>query len=252
MLVTNQCKVLIDAGFSARKIESLLNGVGESLAGVDAVLLTHEHQDHCAGLRGLSRNPHIRVFANRDTAHVSGARLKTRPNWEIFENGRMFSFRDLRILPFSLPHDAHDPVGFMLETGQGSLFSPLHRVGWITDLGYIPELVRQRVVEADLLVVEANHDSELLERDEKRPWSVKQRIRGRHGHLSNTAAFDFVSSAERARWRHVCLGHLSRDCNSVEAVRRTFEPLLRDGARFALDIIDPDAAEPVCFALNGH
>lgn len=218
----------------------MLEKSGERIEEIDAVFLTHEHSDHTAGLRGLIRQPKVEFFANRDTAFAAQSKLGDRKGrWKLFETGQVFRYRDLTVTPFSVPHDAHDPVGFVFEHGDGSLFSPHRSVAWVTDLGHLPRLVGEKVRSADILVLEANHDCDLLESDEKRPWSVKQRIRGRHGHLSNQAAFDFLAEADRPRWRHIYLAHLSRDCNSLECVERTFAPLRNGGKNFHIDVVDP-------------
>jgi phosphoribosyl 1,2-cyclic phosphodiesterase len=239
LLTTAGSKVLIDAGFSARKLDQMLTQCGESLAGIDAIFLTHEHSDHATGIKGLRRYPHIQVFANRETMQAVQARLTFRPTWQIFETGAMFGFRDLEVTAFSIPHDAYDPVGYFFEGGGDTLFAPRRSVAWATDLGYVPANVSEKIRHADFLVLEANHDTEMLEKDERRPWSLKQRIRGRHGHLSNDAALELLCGAESPRWRHVCLAHLSRDCNDVGLVERHFSVLRERGRAFGLSVIDP-------------
>ncbi len=245
LLCTEACKVLIDAGFSARRISQMLAAAGHSLDEIDAVFITHEHGDHCTGISGLGRWPGLKVFANRGTAEAVQCDLRHRPDWQLFETGTRFRFRDLEIESFSVPHDAIEPVGFVFSQGNDDLFSPRRSVAFVTDLGYAPELVRQRIRDVDVLILEANHDPALLQQDTKRPWSVKQRICGRHGHLSNKAAYDLMASVERPAWRHVCLAHLSRDCNSLPAVQTTFASFLQPGLAFALSIIPPDAGGPV-------
>ncbi|MGE9296321.1 MAG: MBL fold metallo-hydrolase, partial [Puniceicoccales bacterium] len=217
----------------------MLASVGERLEDIDAVFVTHEHGDHTAGLKALSRLPNLKIFANRDTARAAQSKLARQVSWGLFETGRSFQFRDLTVHPFGIPHDAHDPVGFIFEGGDGSLFSPHRSVGWVTDLGYAPQLVRQKINSCDMLVLEANHDLELLENCAHRPWSTKQRIRGRHGHLSNDAAFELLAEAERPRWRHICLAHLSKDCNNVELVDRHFAPLRNGSHNLRIDVFDP-------------
>lgn len=251
LLATQESKVLIDAGFSGRRIERMLADAGESIEEIDAVFITHEHSDHIAGLAGLAKHTQLSFFANRDTADVAQSKLKRQLNWKIFENGHDFSFRDIQVTPVSIPHDAYDPVGYIFASGEGSLFNPYRSVAWMTDLGYMPSGLCARLRDVDFLMLEANHDTEMLDQDEKRPWSVKQRIRGRHGHLSNDAAFQFLSEMDSPRWRQVCLGHLSRDCNSVAAVRNKFEPLQAGGARFNIDVVDPDLGTPLAYYLGG-
>lgn len=217
-LQTDGARVLVDAGFSARRLGEMLEEIGESLDRIDAIFLTHEHSDHAAGLGGLARFPHIRVFANRATAQAVQTGLTHRPQWQVFETGASFLFRDLEVSAFSVPHDAADPVGFLLAHGHGDLLSPRRSVAWLTDLGHAPLHVHERLREADVVVLEANHCLRMLEADTKRPWSVKQRIAGRHGHLSNDGARELLAAVADARWRHVFLAHLSRDCNSPAAV----------------------------------
>jgi phosphoribosyl 1,2-cyclic phosphodiesterase len=218
LLQTDNTRVLIDAGFSTKRLAGLLAEHGEGLEHIDAIFLTHEHGDHAAGLGGLARHPQIKVFANRATATALQAGLKHRVDWQLFETGATFRFRDLEISSFSVPHDAQDPVGFLIAHGENDLLSPRRSLAWLTDLGHAPANVRERIREADVLVVEANHCPKMLEADTRRPWSTKQRISGRHGHLSNTAARELLESTADARWRHVFLAHLSRDCNSPAAV----------------------------------
>jgi phosphoribosyl 1,2-cyclic phosphodiesterase len=218
LLQTDNTRVLVDAGFSAKRLAGMLAELGEKLEQIDAIFLTHEHSDHAAGLTGLARFPGIKVFANRATATTLQAGLKHRVDWQLFETGGTFRFRDLEVSSFAVPHDAQDPVGFLIAHGENDLLSPRRSLAWLTDLGHAPVHVRERIREADVLVVEANHCPQMLEADTKRPWSTKQRISGRHGHLSNAAARELLESVASPRWRHVFLTHLSRDCNSPAAV----------------------------------
>ncbi|HKK18039.1 MAG TPA: MBL fold metallo-hydrolase, partial [Opitutales bacterium] len=194
LLQTDHSTVLLDAGFSARRIEQMLESVGESIDSIDAVFLTHEHGDHAQGMRGLAKRADLPVYANRDTADAVQAKYcRKRVNWQHFQTGTAFPYRDLQVRSFRLPHDAFDPVGFVFSWGEdGDLFTPPGSLAWITDLGYVPAHVREHIRQVETLVIEANYDEELLERDERRPWSIKQRIRGRHGHLSNSATYDLL------------------------------------------------------------
>ncbi len=219
LLVTEGARVLVDAGFSAKKLGALLAAVGESLEKIDAIFLTHEHGDHSAGLEGLKKFPHIRVFANEPTRRAVQAGLTWRADWQVFETGARFRFRDLEIESFAVPHDAQEPVGFRFTSGHdGDLFAPRRSLVFLTDLGHAPQNVRERLRECEVVVVEANHCSELLKADHKRPWSTKQRISGRHGHLSNESARELLADVASPRWRRIYLTHLSRDCNSPAAV----------------------------------
>ena len=238
LLQTGQTKVLVDVGFSAKRIACLLKAVGESLDTIDAVFLTHEHSDHAQGIRGLARRADLPVFANRDTADAVQAKATKPVNWKVFQTGTDFTFRDLKVRSFALPHDAYDPVGFTFNWGEeGDLFTPARSLAWVTDLGYVPEHVKEHIRHVHTLVIEANYDEEMLERDERRPWSTKQRIRGRHGHLSNNAAFDLVTElSHKSILEKVYLAHLSKDCNNAHIVRDRFASLCKN---LSVEVIDP-------------
>tara|TARA_B100000886_G_scaffold327973_1_gene275940 strand:+ start:284 stop:1078 length:795 start_codon:yes stop_codon:yes gene_type:complete len=237
--------ILIDAGMSGKKLESLLHEEGLSAEALDAVFLTHEHHDHSAGVRGLSKYGRLPFFANQDTIQAIQPKLQRRPSWKIFETGKPFSFGPFEIHPFSVPHDAYDPVGFFFEWGNGDLFDPTSSLAWVTDLGHVPTLVKERIRKAKILVVEANHCSQMLEEDQKRPWSLKQRIRGRHGHLSNDSTFEMLQSIEGSCWEKVFLMHLSKDCNDINKVKDRFSALKGHGTRFSTFVVDPTSANSI-------
>lgn len=244
LLQTAHTRVLLDAGFSARKIEQMLESVGESIDTIDAIFLTHEHSDHAQGLRGLSKRADLPVFANRDTADAVQAKFcRKRVHWQHFQTGTSFRFRDLEVRSFRIPHDAYDPVGFTFSWGEdGDLFSPPGNLAWVTDLGYIPAHVLEHIRQVQTLVIEANYDEDLLERDERRPWSIKQRIRGRHGHLSNLATFEALTQIlPDSRLEKVYLAHLSKDCNNVALVHEKFAPLAK---KLSLEVVSPEIGTP--------
>lgn len=240
LLRTSESKILIDAGFSGKRIQALLEANGESLDQIHAVFLTHEHSDHAQGIRGLSRRPDLPIFANRDTADAVQAKLSKRPNWQVFETGTTFHFRDIEIRSFALPHDAYDPVGYAFRWRDETQGAP-QSLAWVTDLGYIPAHVHEQMRSVQTLVIEANYDETLLEKDTKRPWSTKQRIRGRHGHLSNNAAYEALQRMNgSSELENVYLAHLSKDCNSLECVKHRFASLCNENA-FAIHVVDPAA-----------
>ncbi len=223
-LETEETRILVDAGFSARQIRQRLAGIQRAPETLHGILITHEHSDHVQGLAVLCAKLQIPIYCNRLTQEAMAAAMPARMDFRVFATGAAFTIGDIGVETFSVPHDAQDPVGFLLHTAAGKL-------GFLTDLGHATKLVIERVRPANVLVLEANHDVKLLQADTKRPWSVKQRILSRHGHLSNEAAADVAEQVISADLRRVYLGHLSRDCNRPELAHRVVsERLQRLGA----------------------
>lgn len=217
-------RLLIDAGFSARQIRERLAQIGRAPEGLTGILLTHEHTDHTNGLGTLCTKLPIPIYCNRLTKEAVEMQFEAKFDFRIFSTGASFEVGEIGVETFSVPHDAYDPVGFMLRANGC-------QVGFLTDLGHATKLVVERVRRSNVLVLETNHDMKLLQDDLKRPWSVKQRILSRHGHLSNEAAATVLEELVTANLRDVYLGHLSRDCNKPElAYRVVSERLARVGA----------------------
>jgi phosphoribosyl 1,2-cyclic phosphodiesterase len=210
LVTSDHCRILIDAGFSARRISQGLKSLGIEPESLDGILLTHEHSDHIAGLKVFCGKFDVPVYCNSLTAeYLCREGIAEANRYKIFSTGSSFTIQDIDVQAFYVPHDAVDPVAFVLSSDYGS-------VGFLTDLGYAPKLARERIREVHTLVVETNHDEQRLQADSKRPWSVKQRILSRHGHLSNEAAAALVADIAGENLRRVILGHLSRECNSPE------------------------------------
>lgn len=210
------CRILLDAGLSGRAVETRLAQIGVEIASIDGICVSHEHSDHTAGIAILHKRYGIPVYANSGTIEgmSRNEKLAALP-WRIFSTGMRFALGSFDIEPFSVSHDAMDPVGFIIEYGDV-------RVGVLTDIGIVTQLIRERLRGCDAVVLESNHDDYLLQ-EAPRPWHLKQRIRGRQGHLSNQSAMEMVTSIADERLQHVFLAHLSEDCNrpdlALEAVR---------------------------------
>ena len=213
-----EARILIDAGLSAREIERRLRQVDRSPTALDGVLLSHEHSDHIQGVGALARRYKLPVYANPATwqraQHVVGMVDDRREFW----TGAPFVLKDLVVDPFSLPHDADDPVAFRLTWRRRSM-------AIVTDLGYPSQLVRERIRGCHLLVIEANHDDAML-RAGPYPWPLKQRIGGKSGHLSNLQSSQLLRDVLHDELEGVILAHLSEINNHPDLARLTAQEML--------------------------
>jgi len=290
LVCSSRTRILVDAGLSCRELLKRMQMANEDPAAIDALLITHEHQDHVQGVAVLARKlgvpvyftqathrawmrwmmPHKRmtyaawlaqrqqdlaqrqaeeagVVAEEEEAACAEESPKQEdpcrlPGVEYFAAGSGFSIGDIAVTPFTIPHDAADPVGFVFEADGV-------RMAIATDLGYIPPNVKMAIRNCDVLMLESNHDLEML-RDGPYPWSVKQRVMSRVGHLSNEAASDFLEKNYDGNASYVVLAHLSECNNLPELARVTAERALRDRMSLLankLILAEQDAPlEPIC------
>jgi phosphoribosyl 1,2-cyclic phosphodiesterase len=262
---TERTRVLVDAGLSCRELLKRMRQAGEEPESLNAIVITHEHQDHVQGLAVLARKLGVPVYfteathrawvrwmtprkkttyaewlamraaeKEREAAGLSEpepeveseaaakdpAELSRLPGVEYFRAGEQFSIGDIEVFPFTIPHDAVDPVGFVFES-QGM------RLAIATDLGYMPPNARAALRRCDVLMVESNHDLEML-RDGPYPWSVKQRVMSRVGHLSNHALAEFLTGEYDGQAQYVVLAHLSENNNLPELARISAEAALAE------------------------
>jgi len=215
---TGQSKILIDAGLSAREIQKRLAIIGIEGADLNAVFISHEHTDHVRGAGTLARKLKIPVFISYPT-HSESKDVFAGNEVVEFESGCSFTFRDLLLDPFPITHDSSDPVGFIIESAE-------NRIGVATDLGIVTRLVREKLKGCGVLVLEFNHDEEML-LNGPYPWYLKQRIKSRHGHLSNNDSAELLGEIVHERLEGIFLAHLSEANNHPEiaavAIRKTLE-----------------------------
>ncbi len=211
-IATERTRVLVDAGLSRREITKRLAAIGEDVAHLTAILVTHEHSDHTSGLASLSRarEGKLPIYSTHGTGRYLewGESPRT---CETFQAGCGFSIGDFDVTSFTIPHDAADPVGFTLSA-EGI------KIAIVTDLGYVPDSLRFHLRNTDIVLLEANHDLEML-RVGPYPWSVKQRVMSRRGHLSNEVACAFIQDDLDSRVSTLILGHISEHNNHPELVR---------------------------------
>ena len=296
LVSSSRTRILVDAGLSCRELLKRMQMADEDPAAIDALLITHEHQDHVQGVAVLARKlgvpvyftqathrawmrwmmPHKRMtyaawlalrqqdLAQRqagpatavpaiEDAECADEAPATKqedpckdpcslPGVEYFAAGTGFSIGDIAVTPFTIPHDAADPVGFVFEADGV-------RMAIATDLGYMPPNVKMAIRNCDVLMLESNHDLEML-RDGPYPWSVKQRVMSRVGHLSNEAVSDFLEKNYDGNASYVVLAHLSECNNLPELARVTAERALRDRMSLLankLVLAQQDAPlEPIC------
>lgn len=222
LVASSRTRILVDAGLSCRETLKRMQEVGEAPHSLDAILISHEHNDHVAGLPVLARKLKVPVYMSGATndawGRASNGEDTNLDRLELFSAGRGFQIGDIAVTPFTIPHDAADPVAFAFRV-EGV------KMAVVTDLGYLPASVRDHVRHCDLLMIESNHDLEML-RGGPYPWAVKQRVMSRVGHLSNAALAEFFANDYDGGAAFVILAHLSEQNNHPEIARETAERAL--------------------------
>ncbi|HTB16040.1 MAG TPA: MBL fold metallo-hydrolase [Bryobacteraceae bacterium] len=228
LVATERTRLLIDAGLSRKETFERLNLAGHAPESLTAILVTHEHSDHIAGLQVIARKLRIPVYISRLTAPAVPWD-ENPPHLELFQAGASFTIGDIDVTSFTIPHDAADPVGFSFRA-EGI------KISIATDLGYLPESIRHHLRGSDLLLLESNHDVEMLKVGPY-PWSVKQRVMGRNGHLSNDVACSFIRDDLDTSTSTLILGHISESNNHPEIVRLCASQALHGRALFTKLVI---------------
>lgn len=214
-------KVLVDAGFSGKRIEYLLNQIGESASNLDGIFITHEHADHSKGAGTLSRRYKLPIYANEGTwkAMIKHCGKIKEENIGLFKSNKFFSFGSMDILPIKIHHDANEPVGFIFYLGNKKLTI-------LTDTGIVDEKMAYEIKGSDVYYLEANHDLEALKRGPY-PYPLKLRVMSNMGHLSNDQSAEVLADALEGKEERVFLGHLSETNNTPELSRLTVDNYLR-------------------------
>lgn len=216
--------LLVDCGLSCRELTRRMGDCGLSPSEVTGVLFTHDHSDHCNGIATFHhRFPGVPLYANGNTADAIAAVTGVEDGWSVFETAERFQIGGLSVDTFSTPHDAADSVGYVLSEGGSTLF-----IG--TDMGVVTVAAREALSRANCAVLESNHDPVLLQTSD-RPLSLKQRIAGRCGHLSNGQAADALRETNPPGLRVLLLAHLSSQCNADYLARESMEHALDDLGR---------------------
>ena len=226
---SDDATILVDAGLSAKKLDELMRERGVAGSEIDAVFVTHEHSDHIKGLGAFARKYELPVYANDATwsaleRHVGAIADSNR---RVVATGDTVEFGGLRVESYPISHDAAEPVGYCFYDGDCKL-------SLVTDLGYLSDKVKRATIDSDVLVLESNHDVEML-RMGRYPWNIKRRILSDIGHLSNEAAGEALAELLTDRTKRVYLAHLSLDHNMQELARMTVQSILEDHGIFFKD-----------------
>jgi len=228
--------VLVDVGLSGRETIRRLRECHIEPEEVSAVVISHEHTDHCRGVSPFVKHLEVPVFIAARTLAASGLALD-RTRLQPIETGTAFEVCGMLFTPFAVPHDAADPVAFTIEEGGV-------KIGVVMDLGFVSNLVLERLKGCDGIVLESNHDISML-RVGPYPWALKQRVMGRLGHLSNDAVAEFLTRDFDGKARHVVLAHLSKNNNLPELALLSAQKALEERSQVRslqtrLELAHPD------------
>ncbi|MEW9123496.1 MAG: MBL fold metallo-hydrolase [Thermotaleaceae bacterium] len=232
-IASEESKILLDVGLAGKRIVSALESIGERGEKIQGILVSHEHSDHIKGIGILSRRFNIPIYANNNTWREMVGKIGPihEENQRYFETGESFTIGDIKIKTYGISHDAVEPVAFSFHH-EGA------KISVATDLGHVDDRIMEEIRDADLLMLESNHDVEMLKMG-KYPWFLKKRILGDFGHLSNETAGHVIADLLEGQGRiaHVLLGHLSKENNFPELAYETVKSILADRKiKIGLDI----------------
>lgn len=214
-------KILVDAGFSCKKIEERLNFIERELNDINGILITHEHIDHIQGAGIISRKYNIPIYITPESFKAGESKLgKINPENLRFIKDKFIINDSLLVKPFDVMHDAQRTVGYRIESQSGKV------VAVSTDIGYVNNIVRENFKAADVMIIESNYDYNML-MNCNYPWDLKARVKGRNGHLSNNEAAKFIKEMYNENLKKVYLAHISKDSNNPDIVKDTIAQELR-------------------------
>ena len=212
---TDNTKILIDGGFSGKRIEGLLYSIGVDPCDLDGILITHEHIDHIKGVGVLSRRYDLPIFANANTwigMEKTIGKIKE-DNIKVFTSERDLDIRDITVHPIKIFHDAREPVGYII-------YHKKNQISVVTDTGFVNDTMKEKMKGSNLYLMESNHDVEMLKLGNY-PWSLKQRVLSNRGHLSNVDAGMVLGDIVSASGEIILLGHLSQENNNPDLAHKT-------------------------------
>lgn len=229
-------KILVDAGISTRRIKKSLAALGTDIEELDGVFITHEHRDHISGLPTMTKKYNLPVYASPYTWRAMYCReaIPDRCCQNLAQN---LTIGEVRVEPFRISHDAADPVGFRFYNGDS-------KCSVVTDIGFVSEAVKDAIALSDVLVLECNHDIDMLENGSY-PWHLKRRIKSNRGHLSNIDAAWTLARLKRKPNMQVFLAHMSKENNDPELAKHTVSAILEEqgcklGSEIQLHVTYPD------------
>jgi phosphoribosyl 1,2-cyclic phosphodiesterase len=242
LIISGETRVLVDCGLSGRELVRRIQEVGEDPARLSGIVITHEHGDHARGLGVVSKNLGIPVYISSAalTACNLGDKQRYVRRGEAIRPSQDFQIGEITFHPFAIPHDAADPLAFTFES-RGA------KAGIAVDLGYFSALIAEKFRDCDALILEANHEVEMLRACTFYPWALKQRIMGRHGHTSNDETARYLREDFDGKARYLVLAHLSQNSNHPEVARLAAQqalearsPLFAASARHRVSVASYD------------
>ena len=219
LIEVNGTLVLLDCGFTIAQVEQRMARLNKTPDDLSAIVVTHEHGDHIKGVGPLARRYNIPVWMTPGTARHE--RLGKLPELQLFSSHEVFAVDDLELTPFPVPHDAREPAQFVFGDGQ-------RRLGVLTDVGCWTPHIEEQLSGCDALILECNHDSDLLY-ESSYPYSLKQRVGGRHGHLSNAQAAELLAQLDCSKLQHLVAAHLSEENNQPQLAQRSLAEAVNCG-----------------------